>query len=419
MNFPFYIARRYLFARKSVGAINVISALSVCGVALATMALVCTLSVFNGFQDLVATFFTAFDPELKVTPVRGKVFSATEPRIDSLRALPEVAVFSLSLEEHVMLRYQDRQVVATLKGVEDNFRFLCAIDSVLLGHGSFVLHDSVADYAVPGVGLVSALQTGIRFLDPLAVYAPRRGARVNPVAPASAFRSAPLHSSGLAFATDQQVYDDSYVLTSLSFVRHLFGYEGAEVTAVELRLRPNVDFSRAKIRIRQVVGPSFRVADRYEQQADTFRIMQVEKFLSYLFLTFILAVASFNVIGSLSMLILDKRADVATLRALGANHRLVERIFLTEGTLIICLGAFSGLAVGLLLCWLQQQFGFIPLGTGDTAGSFVVDAYPVSVRWTDVVLVFFTVLVVGALSVHLPVRRLAHRLLVEDSSSAF
>lgn len=410
MNVPFYIAKRYLFSKKSHNAINVISAISVCGVALATLALVCTLSVFNGFQDLVATFFTAFDPELKITAATGKVFDGQDQRIETLRQMPEVAVFSESLEENVMVQYKDRQTMATLKGVEDNFEELTAIDSILFGRGEFILHDEIADYAIPGVELISILGTGIRFLDPLEIYAPKRGAKVNLANPASGFQTDKLHSSGLIFAVNQQKYDASYILTSLSFVRELFQY-GTEVSSVELKLKPDANASAVKSRIQQTLGSDFRVQDRYEQQADTFRIMEIEKLISYIFLTFILMIACFNVIGSLSMLIIDKRADVVTLRNLGADDRLITRIFLLEGSMISFFGAIIGVVLGLALCFIQQSFGVIALGGGESSGSFVVDAYPVSVHAWDIVLIFFTVLVVGFLSVWYPVRYLSRRLL--------
>lgn len=410
MNLPFYIAKRYLFSKKSHNAINVISAISVCGVALATLALVCTLSVFNGFQDLVATFFTAFDPELKVTAVTGKVFDGQDQRLKELREWPEIAVFSESLEENIMVQYKDRQTMAVMKGVEDNFEQLTAIDSILFGRGDFMLHDEVADYVVPGIELVSVLGTGIRFLDPLEVYVPRRGAKVNMANPATSFETGELFSSGLVFAVNQQKYDASYLLTSLAFARRLLHYD-TEVSSVELKLQPTADTKQVKEKIRQHLGMDFRVQDRYEQQVDTFRIMEVEKLISYLFLTFILMIACFNVIGSLSMLILEKKEDVVTLRNLGADDRLIIRIFLFEGRLITLLGAVIGVMSGLLLCWLQQEYGWLSLGGANSAGSFVVDAYPVSVHWGDVFGVFVTVLVIGFLSVWYPVRYLSRRLL--------
>lgn len=407
MNFPFYIARRYLFSKKSHNAINVISAISVCGVALATLALVCTLSVFNGFQDLVASFFTAFDPQLRITAVRGKVFDGDDPRILALRQMPEVAVWSRSLEDNAMVQYQGRQAMAVIKGVEDNFDILTPIDSILYGRGELTLHDEVAHYAIPGIQLLATLGSSIRFLDPLEVYAPRRGAKVNLANPSTAFVTGSLFSSGLVFSVNQEKYDASYILTSIDFARSLFQYT-TEVSAVNLRLDPGADTEAVKRQIQQQLGGDFRVEDRYEQQADTYRIMRVEKLISYLFLTFILVIACFNIIGSLSMLIIDKRDDVATLRNLGASDKQIVRIFLFEGRMISFIGASVGVVLGLMLCWVQQAFGLIKLGS---SGSFVVDAYPVSVEVTDVAVVFVTVLVVGFLSVWYPVRYLSKRLL--------
>ena len=410
MNFSFYIAKRYLFSKKSHNAINVISGVSVCGVALATLALVCTLSVFNGFQNLVTTMFTAFDPELKITAVSGKVFDAQDDRIQSLKQMPEVEVFSESLEDNVMVQYKDRQAMAVIKGVEDNFRQLTAIDSILYGRGEMVLHDEVVAYAIPGIELVSILGTGVRFLDPLEIYAPKRGSKINVASPASSFNSDYLHSSGLVFAVNQQKYDASYILTSLKFARDLFQYD-TEVSSIELKLKEGANINKVQGRIASMLGKDFLVLNRYEQQADTYRIMEVEKLISYLFLTFILLIACFNVIGSLSMLIIDKRADVVTLRNLGANDKIIKRIFLLEGCLISFLGALIGVVLGVALCLVQQESGFISLGSGDSAGAFVVDAYPVNVQLTDVLLVLLTVLVISFFSVQYPVRYLSRRLL--------
>lgn len=407
MNFPFYIARRYLFSKKSHNAINVISAISVCGVALATLALVCTLSVFNGFQDLVTTFFTAFDPQLKITAVRGKVFDGQDKRVLQLKKMPDVEVYSESLEDNVMVQYQGRQAMAVVKGVEDNFDQLTPIDSILFGRGDLLLHDEVVDYAIPGIQLLSTLGSGIRFLDPLEIYAPRRGTKVNMANPSTAFVTGNLFSSGLVFAVNQEKYDASYILTSIDFARRLFQYT-TEVSAINLKLKAGADTDAVKKHIQDLLGDDFLVQDRYEQQADTYRIMEIEKLISYLFLTFILMIACFNVIGSLSMLIIDKLDDVVTLRNLGASDRQIVRIFLFEGRMISFFGAFAGVVLGLLLCWLQQEYGLIALGS---SGSFVVDAYPVSVQASDVLLIFITVLLIGFLSVWYPVRFLSKRLL--------
>ncbi|WP_195653449.1 FtsX-like permease family protein [Bacteroides cellulosilyticus] len=408
MNLPFYIARRYLFSKKKHNAINIISGISVCGVALATLALVCTLSVFNGFQDMVAGFFTAFDPELKITIREGKVFEPQGAAFQEVRSLPEIGVWTETLEENAMVQYKDRQAMAIIKGVEDNFEELTSIDSLLYGAGEFILHDSIVDYGVLGVELISELGTGLQFVDPLQVYAPKRNVRVNMANPSASFNRDYLFSPGVVFVVNQQKYDARYILTSLSFARNLFNYD-TEVSAVELKLKPGADVTAVQRKIARILGDEFVVLDRYEQQADVFRIMEIEKFISYLFLTFILAIACFNVIGSLSMLILDKREDVETLRNLGADDRLIARIFLFEGRFISLFGALSGIVLGLLLCYIQQRFGIISLGGGN--GSFIVDAYPVSVHVTDVVLIFITVITVGFLSVWYPVHYLTRRLL--------
>ncbi len=407
MNFPFYIARRYLFSKKKHNAINIISGVSVCGVALATLALVCTLSVFNGFQDMVAGFFTAFDPELKITIREGKVFDGQDPRIQSVRTLPEVAVFTETLEESAMVQYKDRQTMAVIKGVEDSFEQLTAIDSILYGTGEFLLHDSIVDYGVMGIELVSTLGSGIQFVDPLQVYVPKRNARVNVANPSTSFNRDYLFSPGVVFVVSQQKYDSQYILTPIRFIRNLLEYT-TEVSAIELKLQPGTDIAACQKQIEKLLGDTYVVQDRYQQQEDVFRIMEIEKLISYLFLTFILMIACFNVIGSLSMLILDKKEDVITLRNLGADDKLISRIFLFEGRLISLFGAVAGIVLGLLLCFIQQQFGLIALGNG--GGSFVVDSYPVSVHFWDVVLIFITVLAVGFLSVWYPVRYLSKRI---------
>lgn len=374
---------------------------------MATLAMVCALSVFNGFQDMVATFFTAFDPQIKITSVKGKVFDGSEPVFAEIRTMPEVAVYSESVEDNAMVQYKGRQAMAVIKGVEDNFDKLTPIDSILFGRGELILHDEVVDYAIPGLQLLSTLGTGIRFLDPLEIYAPKRGSRINISNPMSSFVSDQLFSSGLTFTVNQEKYDASYIITSIGFARRLFQYTN-EVSAVNLRLTQDADENTVIKKLKEKLGDDFRVQNRYEQQADTFRIMEIEKLISYIFLTFILMIACFNVIGSLSMLIIDKKNDVQTLRNLGASDSQIVRIFLFEGRMISFIGAVSGVIIGLALCLIQQEYGIISLGT---AGSFIVDAYPVSVHAWDVVLVFATVLIVGFISVWYPVRYLSRRLL--------
>ena len=407
MNFPLYIAARYLRSKKSHNAINIISAISVCGVSLATIALICTLSVFNGFQDLVATMFTAFDPEIRITPTSGKVFDTQLPIIKEVTALEEIEEYSFSVEDQAMVKYKDRQAMATIKGVEDNFRKTTPIDSILFGRGEPILHDVVADYCIPGIQMLSILGSGVKFLDPLYVYAPRRGAKVNVANPSASFASGKLYSSGLTFAVNQEKYDASYIITSISFARKLFKYT-TEASAMSVKVEPGYDVETIKKKLQNKLGDQFKVENRYEQQADTFRIMKIEKLISYIFLTFILTIACFNVIGSLSMLIIDKKNDVATLRNLGADDKLITKIFLLEGRMISLTGALSGIVIGVGLCLLQQEFGLVALGN---SGNFVVDAYPVSVEASDVITVFLTVLTVGSVSIWYPINYLSKKLL--------
>jgi ABC-type transport system, involved in lipoprotein release, permease component len=408
VNLAYYIAKRYLFSKKKHNAINIISAISVCGVALAALAMVCILSGFNGFQDVTASFFTAFDPELKILPKEGKVFDSREERIARIASMSEVEVFTPTLEEQAMVEYKDRHAMAVIKGVDDNFARLTRIESILNVGGKFLLHDEITDYAVMGIELVQMLGTGVKFVDPLTIYAPRREGRVNMANPSSSFKKGYLYSPGSLFIVNQSKYDRQYILTSIKFARELFNYD-TEVSAIELKLFDGVNLSSFQSKLEKELGDDFLVLNRYEQQRDSLRIMEIEKYISYLFLILILVIASFNVIGSLSMLMLDKKENVSTLRSLGASDKLITRIFLLEGWMISIFGAMAGIVIGVVLCLLQQQFGFIALGKSGT--SFLVDAYPVAVRAGDILLVFVTVIVVGFLSVWYPVRYLSKRLL--------
>ena len=408
MNFPFYIARRYLFSKKSTHAINVISGISMVGVAVATMALVVTLSVFNGFHDLVASFFTQMDPQLKVVPLKGKTALAADPILTKIRQLPEVEVATECLEEQALAVYRDRQMMVKVKGVDDNFAQLTHIREILEGNGDFELHAADMSYGIPGLGVAYQLGLGYTYEQPLKIFAPRREGQLNMANPTDGFVADELFSPGVVFCMKQGKYDKNYILTSIAFTRHLFDLEG-RLSSLELRLKPGSNFDRVKAQMQELAADQFKVLDRYEQQDDTFRIMKVEKLIAYVFLTFILIIACFNIIGSLSMLIIDKKDDVVTLRNLGATERQITRIFLFEGRLISAVGAILGILIGLLLCWMQQQYGLVRLGRSE--GSFVVDAYPVSVHPWDVVLIFLTVLAVGFLSVWYPVRYFSKRLL--------
>ena len=408
MNFPFYIARRYLFSKKSTNAINVISGISAVGVAVATMALVVTLSVFNGFHDMVASLFTQMDPQIKITPVMGKVVAADDSLLTRIRQLPQVDVATEVMEDQALAVYGDRQTMVRLKGVEDNFDKLTHIREVLEGDGDYALHAADMNYGILGMGVAYQLGTGYTYEHPLKIYAPRREGQLNLANPQDGFVEDELYSPGVLFSIKQGKYDKRYIITSIAFTRQLFDQQGM-LSSLELRLKPGSNFEQVKAEMQEIAGDRFLVRDRYEQQDDTFRIMKIEKLMAYIFLTFILVIACFNIIGSISMLMIDKKNDVVTLRNLGASDKQIIRIFLFEGRMISVLGAVAGIAVGLLLCWLQQEYGIVRLGKSE--GSFIVDAYPVSVHPWDVIIIFLTVITVGFLSVWYPVRYFAKRLL--------
>ena len=404
MNYRFFIAWRYLFSKKSHHAINIISGISACGVAIASLAMVCTLSVFNGFRGLVADLFTDFDPQLKVTLAEGRTFSLNDPAITSLRQHPDVAVLTPCLQDQALVVREGQQVVVTIKGMADNFTKQMALDRLLYPEmeEGVVLHADVLEFGIPGIQL--AMQLGLRpdFETPLQVYAPKRGERVNMGNPMSSFNGDELMSSGYVFQVKQAKYDANYILTSLGFAQHLFDQQG-RISQVELSLKEGANVRKVKRDISRQLGNKFVVQDRYEQQDDVFRIMRIEKLIAYLFLTFILLVASFNIIGSLSMLMIDKENDIQMLRNLGAAPGDVRRIFILEGNMISLLGALVGVAIGVALCWLQQQYGLIAMGKSE--GAFIVESYPVVVRAWDIVLVLLTVVVVSALIVWYPVYR--------------
>lgn len=406
--FPFYISRRYLFSKKSTNVINIISFISVVGVAVATMALVVVLSVFNGFHDMVAGFFTQFDPQIRVVPAMGKYAPADAPELVKIRQFGEVEVVTECVEDQALTIFHNQQSMVMIKGVEDNFPKLTNIQNILYGEGAYELHVADLQYGIMGIRLAQSLGTGARWNGFLNIYAPRREGQLDLSNPMEGFVVDSLLSPGVVFSVQQARYDKNYILTSIQFARNLFGCDG-ELTALEVKLKPGADVSVVKKKMQEVAGDKFRVLDRYEQQADTFNVMEIEKLMAYIFLTFILVVACFNIIGSLSMLIIDKKNDVETLRCLGATDKQITGIFMLEGRMITMIGAVMGVLLGLLLCWLQQQYGFVRLGA--SSGAFVVDAYPVSVHYSDVAIVFVTVIAVGWVAVWYPVKYMSKRLL--------
>ena len=406
MNLSLYIAKRYLFSKKSHQVINIISGIAIAGIALATAAMICTLSVFNGFQKLVAEQFTAFDPDIRVIAAKGKSFFSNTPCIEAVEGLEGIETVSFSIEDKALVEYDGRQVIATIKGVDSNFARLTSIEQTLLGSGEFILQDELNSYATPSAELMSELGCGIHFTDPLEVYSPNRGHKVNLTMPVRNFKKEYLHSSGLVFIINQPKYS-RHIITSNDFARKLFRRSDNEATSMEIKTKEGADINEIKGQIVALLGEEYIVQDRYEQQDDVYKVMQIEKLISYIFLTFILLVACFNIVGSLSMLIIEKRDNMNTLRSMGADKKSISNIFVYEGIIISAIGAMTGIVVGISLCLVQQHFGLISMG-GD--GAFVVENYPVELNMNDIIATFFTVLVVGIAAVWLPVKILTRKL---------
>jgi ABC-type lipoprotein release transport system permease subunit len=401
LNTPFYIAKRYLFSKKSHNAIHIISLVAVCGVAIATMATVCTMSVFNGFRGLVSDMFSSIDPELKITPVKGKVFDPTTDKFLEIYALPEIESISETLEDNVLIRYRDKQVPAIMKGVSNDFEKVVPVQDILFD-GAFKLKDGVSNYTLLGIGLASSLGVNAGFIYPLEVYTLKRKAQINPANPAASFNLDYAYIGGI-FLVNQPVYDENYLIVSIDLAKELFDYDN-EVSALEIKLKEGADINRVQKNIRRIAGDDYWVKNRYEQQEEAFKMINIEKWVTFLMLCFILLIATFNLVGSLSMLIVDKRADLLTLRNLGADNQLISRIFLFEGWLISAIGAVFGIVSGILLCLGQQHFGWLQLGT---QGTFAVNAYPVVIKPGDLLLILCTVLIIGFLSVLYPVKYLS------------
>lgn len=403
MNFPFYIARRYLLAKKSHNVINIISAISMVGMATGVMALVVVLSVFNGFDTLIRSMFSRFDADLKIELVEGKTFSDTTQILSTVRSHPSVAVFSEVLEENALFRYRSRQHIGVIKGVSKNYGAQTCIDSMIVD-GDFLLWRGSQPLAIMGQGVAFYLNANLAHFDPIEVFMPRRGMGVA-LTGANAFSSRAIMPSGV-FSIEQE-FDSQYIIAPIEFVRALLNFD-TQITAVEIKLTPKANPSEAQTEIQSILGNEFRVLNRYQQNESLYRTMKSEKLAIGLILSLILVIASFNIIGSLSMLIIDKRNDMETLRSLGADNKLIQKIFLTEGMLISLAGTIIGTSLGLLICWLQMEFGLIRL---QGAGSFIIDAYPVDIQFPDILFVLTLVLSIGYLAARFPVRIITKKIL--------
>jgi lipoprotein-releasing system permease protein len=408
MNFPFYIARRYLLAKKSQNAINIISIIAVVGVTIGTMALIVILSVFNGFDRVVKSLVNSFDPDLKVSLVEGKVFTPDSLVLDELKKIPGLIAWSAVLEENAVLKYGDKQYIATIKGVDDSYAKVTGIDRTIF-EGQFKLQTGELPYAVVGQGVQYFLGIMIKSVEPVMVYLPRRQGTIS-LNPEMALKKNYFYVSGV-FRIEQD-FDSKYALVPLSYMQDMLDYT-QELSSLEIKLAPGYNPRLIQEKVQTLFGKNFSVKNRYQQQEFLYRIMRTEKWAIFFILTFILIIASFNIVGSLSMLILDKKADIAVLAGMGAEPSTLRKIFLTEGWLISISGALAGLLLGGLVCWLQLKFEFLKL---QGSGSFVIDAYPVEMRFSDFIVVFITVLAIGYLAAWYPVRFITGKKLVEFSN---
>lgn len=390
-----------MFAKKQFNAIHIITAISSAAVGVVTAAMVCVLSVMNGFGVMVEQLFSQFDPELRITAQAGKSFSISEEKREQLLGLPCVDLLSETISETALVYFEGKQMPVQLMGVDAAYDDLTGIANIITD-GHYEVYDGAFDRAVLGQGLAWKLGIGARFVSGIEVYAPKREGKVNMLRPDVNFNRETCFIAG-TFAVNQQKYDDNYMLVDIDLTRRLLDYDSTEVTALQVAVAEDYSIKKAKREIAAVLGEGYVVQDRYEQQEDFFRILRVEKLLTTLLLVFILLIATFNGIGSLSMLIIDKQADILTLSHLGASDSMIRKVFMLEGWMVNALGALSGLVVGLVVCLLQEHLGLLKLGNGT---EYILEAYPVAVQGWDIVLVIVVVLVLGAISSWIPVRRI-------------
>ncbi len=405
MNTSLYIARRYFFSKSFRNVINIISGIAVTGVAVGSMALIVVLSVFNGFEDIILSLVNAFNPDLKVTVREGKVFHMNDMPMDEISKIPGLVHYTQVVEDNALFRYEEQQHVGVVKGVDSTYINMTPLDTMLL-EGKFRLQQNGTNYGVLGQGV--AYYLGVRlnnFMTPLTVFVPRRDATPGTINPMAAFNQRNIYPSGV-FGIQPEI-DEHYIIIPLELARELYNYED-EVTALEIAVADNANSEQIAERLREILGPEFEVSNRIQQQQVLYRILRSEKWMTFLILSFILIIATFNVIGSLTLIILDKRKDIAILFSMGAGKKLIKQIFMLEGMLVSFTGAVAGLLLGGIIAFVQQEFGIIGMGGGET---FIIDAYPVKVKLMDFVSVFVVVMLIGWLTSLFPVRLISRKLL--------
>ncbi len=406
MNFPYYIAKRYLFAKKSQNVINIISFISVIGVAIGTMALIVILSVFNGFESIISSLFNAFDPDLRITLAEGKTFPVKQPEIQKIKNMDGVVHYAEVLEENALIKYAGQQYIGTIKGVSEHYQQMTGIDSMIV-EGQFLLEQEGDEYAVIGQGIAYYLSVGLRFVDPLEVYVPKRKQSIT-FNPQKAFNKKYIFPSGI-FSIEKDI-DSKYIIVPLEFAKDLLDYEN-QISALELKLSSQHNNRKMQKKIQDILGEQYDVKNRYEQKELFYKIMKSEKWAIFFILTFVLIIASFNIIGSLTMLIIEKKKDMYTFRSMGANLRFIRKVFLIEGWMISIVGAVIGMVLGFLLCYVQETFGLVTL---QGAQSFIISAYPVEMQWQDFLSIFVTVLLIGFIAAWYPVRYITRKHLIQD-----
>jgi ABC-type lipoprotein release transport system permease subunit len=407
MKLAFQIAWRYFFSRHLSNVINIISGIALTGVVVGSLSLIVVLSVFNGFEQVVVSLFNSFDPDLKITPERGKYFDPDSAGLARLRGMEGIAGITPSIEENVLLKYDDNQTIARFRAIEPRYLASTGIDSMIIRGRPGLLRRNTPQALIGGGIAVKLGATSLSDFKRLTMFLPRKTGRVM-MSPGRAFVQSTIKPGGI-FAI-QQEFDNKYILLPLEFGRQL-AQESRRVTAIEINLKPDASLEALAEKVRRIAGPDFQVADRYQQHQTLYKVFRSEKLAVYLILSFILLIAAFNLVGSLTMIAIEKKRDMAILKSMGASAQLVRRIFLVQGTLVALIGAVLGLGLGSLVGWLQQTFGFISIGSGET---FVLDAYPVAFQSLDFVSIFLTVMVLGFLAALYPANVAARRLTVTD-----
>lgn len=405
MKTAFYIARRYLISKKSVNVINIISGISVAGVTVGTFALVVILSVFNGLDFSIKSLFSRFDPDVKIVAAKGKSFELTDGNFDAIKQLMGVVSVTPVIEEDAFLMYGNRQYFATIKGVPSNYNEISGLDSSSITSGRFMLEDNQVPFAVVGQGVAYYLSVGLTFTDPIHIYTLKKRTSGRPNL-ANTFNHSTIYASGIF--QNQQEIDSKYILVPFGYAQELYQM-GTQVSAVEIGLKEGVSEDLMKTDISRILGEKFVVKTQFEQHELFYKVMQSEKWAIFLILAFVLVIASFNVLGSLSMLIIDKKADIAILQSMGANQRLIRTIFLFEGWMISLAGAAFGLLLGVLICWIQIEFGILKIPGND--GSFIFSVYPVQIRTSDLLAIFLLVSCIGFLAAWYPIRFISEKYL--------